>query len=333
MNVLLVCPQTDEQSGLYLLDSLVDLGHNVAFYDQREQIKQQGGVEQMRRHLVASIAEGKPEFTLFIKAGEFDATTIKAIRQIHNHPMACWIFDVTIGGMPVEKAVPYIEMLKELDAFFTIDADAVPVLKNLGVNAHWLSEGCYLPQHQQVVFNSIQKKRYGSDIVFMGSVGGIHPNRNAIMKRIHDEGFSFKLYGEVLFPENTEPDWVKDSHTGFAAINDYHSLVAEASKIVIGIDGWPMREGSWSARLYRTLCAKGFLLTTHTKGIEKYFTPGVHLETFKSDDEMVEKIIKYLQDDEAREKIAEAGQKLVQEKHQFIHRLPELIQKTLETFK
>ena len=63
------------------------------------------------------------------------------------------------------------------------------------------------------------------------------------------------------------------------------------------------------------------LFKHHTKDIEKEFTPGVHLDTFKTEDEMIEKISFYLDDDNLRTKIAQSGKELVQSKHQFIHRL------------
>ncbi|KKM62910.1 hypothetical protein LCGC14_1516930, partial [marine sediment metagenome] len=95
----------------------------------------------------------------------------------------------------------------------------------------------------------------------------------------------------------------------------------------IGIDGWPHRDKSYSARLYRTLCAGGFLLTTATKGIEETFKPGIHLDTFKDETELIQKVLYYLSDDEKREKVAKAGQELVLKEHQFKDRLHEIIER------
>lgn len=320
MNVLLVCPMEDNQSGLYLHDSLIEMGHNVAFFDWRKVLEEKGG-KALNDMLVEAVDELKPDLTLVIKGLGIDAVTIKKMRETHKHPIVCWIFDVTLGGRYVKDVPQYIEVIKQYDTFYTIDNSAIPELTALGVNAKWLSEGCFPRQHKEEIINFMQKKKYGEDIVFLGSIGSIHPNRSAILKRLHDEGFKFKIYGQVYFPDGQDPNWAKDHHTGFEAINDYHSMVVNSSKIVLGIDGWPDREKAYSARLYRTLCPGGFYLTTHTKGIEEEFVPGEHLDTYKDLDELVEKVTYYLMNDEERERIAKAGQELVLKKHQFTNRL------------
>ena len=275
--------------------------------------------------ILYGVEQLKPDLTIIIKGQGILGETIRQAKEKHNHPIVGWIFDVTMNGTMLKDATDYISFIKELDTFYTIDNDAVPELKELGVNAKWLSEGCHPADHGEAVFNKMQARRFGADIVFLGSVGSIHPNRSEFLSRIHEEGFRFKLYGRVNWPENEEPDWVKDSHTGYEAINDYHSLACGASKIVIGIDGWPHRDKSYSARLYRTLCAGGFLLTTTTKGLDEEFIPGEHLDVFSTPDEMIEKIQYYLGNDEEREKIAKAGQELVLEKHKFTHRLQQIV--------
>jgi len=325
-NIFLVCPMLDEQSGTYIHNSLVQMGHRVAFFDWKH-ITQEKGAPFMNTELLSATKELKPDMTIIVKGLGITGETVKRMKDIHDHPIVGWIFDVTLGGMMVNTVAPYVSFIKELDTFYTIDNDAVPELKKLGVNAKWLSEGCHIPSHKEAVFNFIQKKKYGADVVFIGSVGTIHPNREKLLERLHEEGFDFKIYGEVYYPQDKEPVWVKDHHTGFAAINDYHSLVCNSSKVVIGIDGWPDRDKAYSARLYRTLCAGGFLLTSHTKGIEEAFTLGEHLDTYKTEDELVKKLLKYLEDDDLREKIAKHGQKFVQDQHTFKHRLAEITKK------
>jgi len=322
--IFLVCPMNDQQTGMYIHDSLIKLGHKVAFFDWRH-ITEQIGPEKMNIEFLSAITQLKPELTIIVKGLGITGETIQKARGIFNHPIVGWIFDVTLGGTYVKDAPIYIDLIKEFDKFYTVDNSAVPELKNLGVNAEWLPEGCFVKSHKEVVYNSIQAKKYGADIVFMGGIDKLHPNRNKFLERLHEEGYLFKIYGAVNYEKGKEPEWVKDHHTGFSAINDYHSIACNASKIVLGIDGIPERDKAFSARLYRVLCAGGFYLNTATKGLDKVFKVGEHLETFKDEEELMEKIDKYLNDDDARERIAKAGQKEVLEKHQFEHRLKKII--------
>jgi spore maturation protein CgeB len=323
MKILLASPLGDNQSGIYLRNSLIDLGNKVAIFDWRS-ITDKADHEELNSQFIEAHKQLTPDLTLIIKGLGITGETIKKIREFHKGKLVGWIFDVTLGGIMVKNFKPYIDFIKELDTFYTIDNDAVPELKALGVNAKWLTEGCYPPEHQSVLFNQHQQKLFGADIVFLGSIGDIHHNREKILERIDKEGFNFKIFGDVLYEPDKEPEWVKRHHTGYEAINDYHSIACEASKIVIGIDGWPERSKSWSARLYRTLCAGGFYLTNYTKDMENYFKPGEVLDVYHNEDELIEKILYYLNNDNERTRISEAGKKLVNEKHTFAERLKEI---------
>ena len=324
-NILLAVPTWDRQSGLYIHDSLIQLGHKVATFDWRA-ANEQGGRDFLNEQFIEAHKELKPDLTIVIKGLGLTGDAVKAIKEFHKNPIVTWIFDVTLGGTYVKDVAPYVKFIKNCDMFYTIDASALPELEKMGVKSKWLTEGCYEKAHKSVVFNSIQKRKFGSDVVFLGSVGMIHPNREKVLSAIHEAGFDLSIYGDIYYPEGEEPAFVKECHTGFAAINDQHSLICQASKVVIGVDGWPDREKSMSARVYRTLCSEAFLLTNHTVGADKMFNIGKHLDTFKDNDELMEKLVYWLSNDSEREEVAKAGQKFVLENCQFKHRLAEILE-------
>ena len=109
-------------------------------------------------------------------------------------------------------------------------------------------------------------------------------------------------------------------------IRDSNKL-CQLSKIVLGNSTWPKVELSMSARDYRVMGAKGFLLTNHVKGIEEWFEVGKMCDTYKSPEECVEKIRYYLNNEDKRKAIAEYGMKVVHEKHKFSDRLMKVIEK------
>jgi hypothetical protein len=71
-------------------------------------------------------------------------------------------------------------------------------------------------------------------------------------------------------------------------------------------------EGGASDRVYKVMAAGGFLLSEPWPGMEEDFTPGVHLDTFGSVDELRRKIGFYLLNDPLRVTIAENGLRAVQ---------------------
>lgn len=83
----------------------------------------------------------------------------------------------------------------------------------------------------------------------------------------------------------------------------------------------PQVEGYTSNRLYNILSSGGFCLTLWFPGIEDLFENKKHLVWFETAEEGVELAQYYLENPEKRKEIAEAGQKLYQERHTAKHRL------------
>lgn len=81
-------------------------------------------------------------------------------------------------------------------------------------------------------------------------------------------------------------------------------------------------------RVFETLSTGSFLLTNYIPTLGELFEDGKHLITYKTLDEMVEKAKYYLEHDEEREKIAQAGYEEFIAKHTYKHRI-ETILKTV----
>lgn len=73
-------------------------------------------------------------------------------------------------------------------------------------------------------------------------------------------------------------------------------------------------------RVFETLSTKSFLLTNWVPTLEELFKDGVHLVTYKTIDEAIEKAKYYIAHDDEREAIAQAGFDEVRSKHTFTHR-------------
>lgn len=77
-------------------------------------------------------------------------------------------------------------------------------------------------------------------------------------------------------------------------------------------------------RVFESMATGSFLLTNYLPTLGELFENGKHLVTYSNLNEMVEKADYYLNNDEAREKIAKAGQKEVLEKHTYLNRVQKI---------
>jgi spore maturation protein CgeB len=324
LTILVCCPMQDGQSGVFIHDTLIEMDYNVAYFDWRR-VTETHGVEGMNKELVNAINTLKPDITIIAKGIGIGAETIMQMRMAHDHYIVGWMFDCTLGPHEIYEVPPYMDMIKQLDTYYCFSQDNVEKLGERGVKTKLLPQSNYAIQYYPEIVNSVQKRKWGADVVFIGNVGGLHPNRNRILEKIWNEGIDLKLYGHVLWKDGEEPEWVKDCHTGYAVYGDQHNKVVSCSKIVLGIDAFPDRESSWSLRLYKVMGAGGFYLNTHTKGIDKVFKVGEEIETYDNEDDLIEKIMYYLQNDDKREEIAENGKKAIDKDHQQEQRLKIII--------
>ncbi|MBA7710655.1 hypothetical protein ES703_119600 [subsurface metagenome] len=174
-------------------------------------------------------------------------------------------------------------------------------IRQVNKNVFWLPFACDPEVHR---CNKNIDKIY--DIGFVGGVKG--EKRGKILE---DLSKHFKLNDFKRFHKPSEM-----------------SLVYSQSKIVFNMG----RKGELNMRLFEALSSGSLLLTEKTKnGLDELFQDGKHLVTYGLKDNLKEIIGYYLSHEEEREKIAEAGYKLVCEKHTYWHRaqtILEIIKKT-----
>ena len=149
----------------------------------------------------------------------------------------------------------------------------------------------------------------------------MYASRADMARRMIAEGFDFKAFG-----------WWDERKCGWAGTGEmqdktyYGAWVPPEdntrlfARMAVNLNSHVRPEASryYNERMFHSMGAGTFTLTDHIKDIEHDFTPGVHLDTWKTLDELAEKTRYYLTHPGARKKIARAGQVLVFEKYSNI---------------
>ncbi len=78
-------------------------------------------------------------------------------------------------------------------------------------------------------------------------------------------------------------------------------------------------------RVFETLSTKSFLLTNRIPTMTELFEDGKHLVMYDSPDDMIDKAKYYLEHDDERNAIAQAGFEEVRSKHTFVHRAKQVL--------
>ena len=330
----------DLQTGIYIIQSIEELGYEAGYVDTRA-IVEQSGVVDGQKIILEKLEEldFDPDIVMILKGLEMSYDTTKTIKE--KFPKASfinWFFDVFLADKRIWENDKFFKTIELYDHFICSLKGVADTLRENGFNnAVYVAEACFPELHGEQYMNNFQVGKYGSDVAFIGSVGmvGIHKNRTEFLSKIATAGFDLKIWGDAVGEQKNIPMDVRRCMTNVQVINERHSQVCQSSLVNIGIDQDTTIDESWSARLYRVLCAGGLYLTTPTKGIYNHFkinaideeiSPDQDLVVFYSDVDLIRKIDFLLEHDELRESIAKNGQKKVVDNHTFVHRIKEIIE-------
>lgn len=158
-------------------------------------------------------------------------------------------------------------------------------------------------------------KLYDYDVSFVGQKHGI---RTQMVDALNQAGVKVHLFGNYW-------DGHPDNH-GFISFNDMID-VFNSSKINLNFSN-PFRVGTMpqiKGRHFEVPQCGGFQLTTPADDIESYFMPDREIVIVDNMLEMVNKIRYYLEHNEEREQIAEAGYQRMLGEHQWKHRFVDIL--------
>jgi len=151
------------------------------------------------------------------------------------------------------------------------------------------------------------------DVVFTGQWTPQHHERNQIINAVAEaserEGFSFGLF--LSSHGCTLPPAVARCNRGARWGQSMYQAL-RSGRVVLNAEIDLAAGEAGNMRLFETASVGSFLLTQHQRNIARYFTPGLHIDTYQSVTELLEKVRYYLKNSTQREAMALAAQQHIQ---------------------
>ncbi len=240
------------------------------------------GVKGVNAEVIKLVRKEHPKYVLWLSANyEFQESTFDAIRS-KGSIVVGWFFDDEHRFDNYSKW-----WIPHLDYCVTLDSEAVPKYKALGgrVILEISCEG--IPVDRD--WSNIRGKY---DVSFVGLK---YLDREQYINKLRNRDIPVHLFGVgwggyVPFEEMIDI-------FGASRINLNFSRASNSNRM--GIKG----------RITEVCLAGGFLLTEYVPGLENYFEIDKEIVCFKNADEMIDKVTYYLNHDEERRAIAQAGWK------------------------
>lgn len=233
-----------------------------------------------------------PEWYLYIDSG---AEQIEPDIGLLPMRKIAWLIDTHVS--PELR----LEMARHFDCVFLAQKAQVAEFRAAGLpHVYWLPLGCSPQLH------AVPAPGRELDIAYVGSFNPEEGGRRAsLLNRVRDH-----------FP---------NSFIGRAWPEEMADVYARA-KIVVNA----CYNNDVNMRVFEAMASGALLITDEAEGLEDLFEDGVHLVVYRSDGELPGLIQQYLDDEEARERIAAAGQREVLSRHSYTHRVREMFEKAMQ---
>jgi len=248
-------------------------------------------------HVVHDLGLARPESIDLVVVAELLCRY--DLRRFRNAVKAFWAID----SFNEQRIFMYenVAGIDSYDLVFAAHRLGVERFREHGVEARFLP----LALRYEWIYRPMSGVGKSYDVVFVGRLQrGTHSRR-------------MRILGEIV--ERLRRHGVRVHYT--AAWHHDASRLYNSSRIVLNVS----RLSELNLRVFEALGTRSFLLSDDGE-VRLVLEPGRHLEVFSSVEEAVDKILYYLGDSEARERIASEGHREVLEKHTMFHRVEKIIE-------
>lgn len=292
--------------------SLEGMGHTLSAFDFLGQAKRDG-VARMRSDLIALAAETKPELAFFVLfTDQLDVPTIEAVGREGGCPTVNWFAD---DHWRFEGFTRH--MAPAFDLAVTTDPDSLPKYRLLADTRVHLSQwACNRYAYSRVT------TELEHDVTFVGQP---HGDRRQTVDKLADAGLPVECWGFGWPAGALEHErMVEVFASSRVNLNLSNSSQAPGLKTrlrrLLQLNPPPPRPPQIKGRNFEVPGCGGFLLTERVPHLERYFELDREVAVFDGTDDLVDKARHWLEHDEERRQVAEAGYRRVLAEHTYDHR-------------
>lgn len=273
----------------------------------------------MNQVILAKAAEFQPDFVLALAQAPLSKDTLAQLKTM-NIPVAFWFvedFRTLTYWKDIGAAYDYIFTIQQNEFFDELESKGIK-------NYYYLPQACCRTAHKPASLNPEEAGRYSADLSFMGAA---YYNRVRSFPQMLE--FDFKIWGT---------GWNLDTPVGQRVQNNNERVstddcvkIYNAAKINLNLHSSTFHEdvnpnGDFiNPRTFEIAACSGFQLVDERAELHDFFRVGEEIVTFKTIDDLKEKIRYYLQNASERETIAAKARDRVLREHTFEHRLKEML--------
>ena len=264
----------------------------------------------------------KPETVISVNGHNFMPEIISSISNDLKIPFAAWLVD-DVANWPDTPILSYLHAYSHI---FVGDEAWISSLKLIKADQPIF---CVPQGGDPHIFKPIRLEK----VYDLSLVGNFLPNnplfgisflRVSVLKFLAKDGFNIKIIGAGA-------DGIRKYFNGFKNVDIQNGSISDEelneiynkTKISISLMA-PQYRNDFSARIFNAALAECFQLSDYKNNISKYFSNG-EMPFFKDLGELKRLVIRYLDDDIERERLAKLSRATVLAAHTWAYRAKEIL--------
>lgn len=218
----------------------------------------------------------------------------------------------------IASPLPPLWFFKSYDLVISSLPNYVEYFRKNKINSEYLKLA-FEPE----ILNYLEKKENQYPITFVGSFANVHKKFIPVFEEVFKKfGNKFFIWGFGI--ENTKSKILANCYQGESFGLDMYNILYN-SKITLNRHSEISENYANNMRLYEATGCGSMLITDYKDNLNELFKIGEEIEIYRNTDELIDKISFYLENEDQRKKIAEAGQKRTLTEHNYENRMRELL--------
>jgi len=257
----------------------------------------------INKKIYKAVKDFNPDLVLVVKGYYLLPQTIKKIKESSSSLIFCFNtdnpFNLSSRGANNSNIVASIP---HYDCYFIWSRSLIGPLRKLGAKrVEYLPFGFDPDWHNLVNLSEAQRHLYANDITF---VGNWDRERESWLKNVQD--FDLGIWGERYWNRRCHNSALRKKWRRRPAYAQDMAKVLAASKVSLNILR-AQNKGAHNMRTFEAPACGAFALAERSAEAEEFFTEGKEAVYFSTPAELREKARYYLNNEEERKKISQAG--------------------------
>lgn len=300
----------------------------------------------LRRLNAASNLEGDRSGE--VRIGAFRSLLNQSVQLLTNHQS--WLYrileaqiryyrpdilfnhDIGLSSRFFQRVKPFYKLLvgqhaaplplgHDLTVYDLILSSLPNVVRNF--RQHGIHSELFRLGFEPAVLDAVEETERSVQVSFVGSLSEFHTSRRRWLEDIC-QGGDVKVWGSEAngLPRDST---LRESYQGPAWGLDMYRVL-RSSLITLNHHIDMASDHANNMRLYESTGVGTFLVTDGMETLHKMFEPGKEVATYRNSQDCLEVVRYFLENEDERDKIAQAGQRRTLREHTYHHRMRELIQ-------